>query len=86
MTPLVCRMTFAAIGLTRAEAAKAFNRDLRTVDRWLDRCGDGPPDHIALALTEIREGRLDIKNWQAVRSFVGRCYSRRDGDRYERRP
>ena len=83
MTPFGAREAFKTLGLDAPRAAFLFGRHERTVWRWLDDDGEGPPEHVALALTGLMDGWLN-RHPNSVRAFVKRCMSRRDGDRYER--
>jgi hypothetical protein len=83
MTPAGARLLFTRLDLTVQKAAVLFGRSVRCVFYWLDDERDGPPEHVALALTELMEGRLS-KHPSAVRAFIRKAYTRRDGDRYRR--
>lgn len=81
MTPQGLQTAFRALDMDVAKAMSVFGRAERTVYYWLDPRGDGPPDHIALAVSELLAGNLEPGN---VKGFIRGCQSRRDGDRYER--
>lgn len=73
----------AFLGLDIAGAAELFGRSERSVFYWVNLDGDGPPDHIALAMTAMVNGEMPATR-RSVAAFLERCgKTRRDGDRYK---
>lgn len=81
MTPSGAAVLFASLELTVPKAMVLFGRSERTVRYWLAPGGEGPPDHAALALQAMMAGVL-ARHPSAVRAFIKRCRTRRDGGRY----
>jgi hypothetical protein len=81
VTPQGLQTAFRALDIDVAKAMSVFGRAERTIYYWLDPSRDGPPDHIALAVSEMLAGTLEQNK---VKAFIKECRSRRDGDRYER--
>lgn len=82
MTPAGLATALALLRYDVPKACKVFGRSKSTVYGWLDQAGDGPPDHVALAVSELVAGRLAEAD---AASFIKKCRTRRDGDRYERK-
>lgn len=83
MGPEGARLALAMLDVhTTEEAAALLGRSERMVRHYLDPNGSGPPPHVELALAMMVRGEL-AKSPRAVRYFLARTRTRRDGARYE---
>jgi hypothetical protein len=92
MTPNGFKLALGRLGV-RAKTtreidavAKMFGRSRRAVHYWLSPTGDGPPEHVALAVHAMLEGTIEQSH---LKRYVNKARTRRDGGRYrqtEKRP